>query len=123
MLKEFDLTIRSIMNRLGAKHTNIMNSVTYFPRGRGGRGLRSLEVAYKEIKIKAAVKLLNDIDDGRMKLVRQFHFNRMTTASYSLFKTAKGYANELDLKLEISARDFKVSDEEPDEIRILKISK
>ena len=84
------------------------------PRGRGGRGLQSLEVTYKEIKITAAVKLLNDIDDGRMKLVRQFHFNRMTTASYSLFKTAKGYANELDLKLEISACDFKVSYEEPD---------
>ena len=102
------------MNKLGAKHTNIMNSVLYLPRGRGGRGLRSLEVAYKEIKIKAAVKLLNDDDDDRMKVVRQFHYNRMATSSYSIFKNSKLYAQELGLQLEISANDFNVRYREPD---------
>ena len=102
------------MNKLGAKHTNIMNSVMYLPRGRGGRGLRSLEVTYKEIKIKVAVELLNDEGDERMKLVRQFHFNKMDTASYSLFKSSKLYAQELDLQLEISAGNFKVCYEGPD---------
>ena len=112
-LKEFDSTIRGIMNKLGAKHTNIMNSILYMPRGRGGRGLRSLEVAYKEIKIKAAVKLLND-DEDRMKVVRKFHYDRMLTSSYSLFKNSKLYAQELDLKLDITADDFVVHYEEAD---------
>ena len=51
-LKKFDTNMRNIMNELCAKHTNIMNSVMYLPRGRRGRCLWSLEVAYKEIKIK-----------------------------------------------------------------------
>ena len=95
------------MNKLGVKHTNMMNSVLYMPRGRGGRGLRSLEVAYKEIKIKAAVKLLND-DEDRMKVVRMFHYERMPTTSYSLFKSAKLYTEEIGLKLNITADEFVV---------------
>ena len=49
-LKDIDLAIRNAMNTSGCKHTNLMNAVVYLPRAKGGRGLKSLEKTYKEIK-------------------------------------------------------------------------
>ena len=93
------------MNKLGAKHTNVMNSVIYLPRARGRRGLRSLERTYKELKIKTAVKLLNE-NEKRMKVVKRFHKLNMQSASYSIFKDAKLYANELQLNLDITDNEY-----------------
>lgn len=43
------------MNISGAKHSNTLNEALYLSRSKGGRGLKSVENAFKEIKIKAAV--------------------------------------------------------------------
>ena len=102
-LRQFDTTIRKIMNKCGAKHTNQMNALLYLPRSKGGHGLRSLEYTYKEIKIKAAAKLMNDVDK-RMRVVAQFHQQRATTTSYSILKDALKYAAEYNLNLDFSTR-------------------
>ena len=95
-LKDVDRSIRKIMNMCGAKHTNTVNEGLYISRQKGGRGLRSLENAYKEIKIKAAMKMkLNT--DPRMKLVNQFNQIHLNTKSYSIFKDAKKYCEEKQL--------------------------
>ena len=99
-LQAVDRCIRETINILGGKHTNIMNAVLYTPRSKGGRGLNSVERMYKETKIKAAVKLIQNTD-GRMALVKQFHINNYKSNSYSLFKEAKKYAVEFDIPLEL----------------------
>ena len=104
-LKKFDSTIRNVMNTTGAKHTNLMNSVLYSPRHKGGRGLKSLETTYKETKIKVAFKLLSD-EDKRMKIVQKFHKVHLETSSYSILKDAKKYAEELGLPLIVEEDKF-----------------
>ena len=81
------------MNICGAKHTNAANEVLYLPRRKGGRGLKAIETAYKDIKIKAAMKLKSN-DDPRMKLVNKFHQIHLDTGSYSIFKEAERYCGE-----------------------------
>ena len=85
------------MNRCGAKHTNIVNESLYLPRCKGGRGLKSLENAYKDINVKAAMKLKVN-KNPRMKLVNRFHQLHLNTNSYSLFKEAQRYCNEKGLQ-------------------------
>ena len=43
------------MNTSGCKHTNLMNAVVYLPED--GRGLKSLEQTYKEIKKNYSCKM------------------------------------------------------------------
>ena len=100
-LKEYDAEIRMTMNKLGAKHTNQMNCTLYLPRSKGGRGLRSLVKTYKEIKMKTAVKLVND-EDKRMKVVAKFHRIHKDTSSYSLLKEAERYTREYEIDLDFS---------------------
>ena len=86
-LKETDRSIRKVMNVCGAKHTNTVNEGLYLSRQKGGRGLKSVENSYKDIKIKASLKLkLNN--DPHMRLVNRFHQIHKETNSYSLFKEA-----------------------------------
>ena len=68
----------------------------------GGRGLKELERAYKETKIKAAVKLKQN-KDSRMQLVNKYHTLNIESASYSLFKEANKYAVEFGISLEMDA--------------------
>ena len=99
-LKQMDISIRDAMVKNGAKHYQQINSILYLPRNMGGRGLRSLEKTYKEVKIKTAAKLL-DSKDERMKLVQKFQWNCMNSKHGSLFKDAVKYAREMDMNLEI----------------------
>ena len=103
-LKEMDRAIRNVMNVCGAKHTNTMNAGLYLPREHGGRGLRSLESTYKEIKIKSAFKLKVD-QDPAMKIVNRFHQIHMNTKSYSIFKDSIKYASEKNLELVCEEED------------------
>ena len=103
-IRSLDREIRSVMNTLGAKHTNIMNEIIYLPRSKGGRGLISIERLYKESKIKTAVKVAQD-PDKRMQIVKQFHLKARDTTSYSLFKEARSYADEFGFILDINANN------------------
>ena len=75
-----------------------MNAINYIPRRKGGRGLRSLEVTYKNIKIKLAIKLAND-PDPRMQIIKSFHEKCKQTNSFSIFKDAERYAAEIGMKI------------------------
>ena len=96
-LKEVDREIRKVMNVGGAKHTNSVNEGLYLSRSKGGRGLRSVENTYKEVKIKSAMKLKTN-KDPRMKLVNKFHQVHLHSSSYSLFKEAERYCLEKGLQ-------------------------
>ena len=95
-LKSVDRSIRKVMNVCGAKHTNTVNEGLYLSRKKGGRGLKSVEDSYKDIKIKAAMKLKSN-DDPRMKLVNRFNHIHIKTNSYSIFKEADKYCSEKKL--------------------------
>ena len=103
-----DRSIREIINSLGGKHTNLLNSVLYTPRHAGGRGLNEIERLYKETKIKAAVKLLQN-EDERMKLVKRFHTINCESNSYSLFKEAQKYVAEFEMDLKLDNVECTVS--------------
>ena len=75
-----------------------MNDGLYLSRDKGGRGLRSLEETYKEVKIKCAVKVKVDRDPS-MRVVNRFHQLQMNTQSYSLFKEASKYATEKGINI------------------------
>ena len=100
-VREMDTAIRHNMNLTGCKHSQLMNEVNYIPRNKGGRGLRSLETTYKATKIKLAMKIVDD-EDPRIKILKTFHSNSMQMSSFSIFKDAKRYAQELGLKIDFS---------------------
>ena len=99
-LKEADIAIRNAMNVSGAKHTHLMNAVVYLPRAKGGRGLKSLDQSYKEIKVKVAEKLINT-EDKRMLIVKQFHTFYFDKPNYSIFKEANNYVKDMGFGCEI----------------------
>ena len=110
-----DSTIRESMNITGSKHTNQMNVINYLRRIKGGRGLRSLEDSYKNIKIKLALKLLND-PDPRMKIVKTFHQKCMKTNSFSIFKDAERYAAEIGINITNHEENIILVDSEENKI-------
>ena len=67
----------------------------------GGRGFRSVETTYKDIKIKAAMKLYYNPDPS-MEAVRRFEEKSVRGGRHSIIKDASRYAEEsgLHLKLE-----------------------
>ena len=60
----------------------------------GGRGLRSVETTYKDIKIKAAMKLYHNPDPS-MEAVRLFEEKSVRGGQHSVIKDASRYAEEL----------------------------
>ena len=61
-LKELDRMLRKILNDTKAKHPASSNELLYFPRTKGGRGLKSVEQVYKETKIKTALHMHRSTD-------------------------------------------------------------
>ncbi len=114
-LKQLDREIRSVMNKCGAKHTNTVNGSLYLPRGKGGRGLKSLECSYKDIKIKSAMKLKKN-KDPRMCLVNRFHQHHLQTNSYSLFKETIRYCEEKGINANCDDEELVISTD-VDEVR------
>lgn len=93
-LREMDESIRNVMNENKAKYQLQTNSSLYLPRGKGGRGLKSLEYTYKITKIKAAVKLIED-NDPKMKLVKEFDIVRKSKKRKSILNDAGKYSLQL----------------------------
>ena len=54
-LREMDSILRDIMNRNKAKYKLQINSILYLPRNKGGRGIKNLEMTYKQMKVKSAL--------------------------------------------------------------------
>ena len=66
----------------------------------GGRGLRSVETTYKDIKIKAAMKLYHN-SDPFMEAVRLFEEKSVRGGRHSIIKDASRYAEELGFHLRL----------------------
>ena len=66
----------------------------------GGRGLRSVEITYKDIKIKAAMKLYCNPDPS-MEAVRMFEEKSVRGGRHSVIKDASRYAEEVGLHLKL----------------------
>ena len=92
-LRKIDQLIRDILNNVKAKYKLQSNASLYIPRGKGGRGLRNLEITYKRTKIAAAMNLLTRADP-RIQLVREFERIRMEKGKSSILADAVKYAKE-----------------------------
>ena len=73
-------------------------TILYMSRKLGGRDLKSVENEYKNIKIKAAVKLCCNADPT-MAAIRSFEELAIRNGRHTTIKDAKTYAEELDLQL------------------------
>ena len=70
-LQQVDREARKIIVEFGGKHPQGSTAILYMSRKCGGRGLRSVETTYKDIKIKAAMELCYNPDPS-MEAVRLF---------------------------------------------------
>ena len=72
----------------------------YLVREKGGRGWRSVEREYKLTKIKAAIKLCQNMDPS-MRAVQQFEERAVEKGHTSLMKEAHKFAEELGMSLSL----------------------
>ena len=79
-LQQVDREARKIIVEFEGKHPQGSTAILYMSRKCGGRGLRSVETIYKEIKIKAAMKLYYNPDPS-MKAVRLFEEKSVRVAA------------------------------------------
>ena len=93
VIREMDLSIRTILNKVKAKYMLQANSSLYIPRNKGGRGLKNLETTYKKTKVIAAMNLLTR-NDPRMECVRKFEKKRVEKGRSSILTDAVRYAKE-----------------------------
>ena len=93
-LRKIDAAVRFIINDGYAKHKNQMNSILYLPRNYRGRGLLSVEIIYKETKLKSLAKIITS-RDPRILLVREFENEQYNKDRCSIFKDAIKFANDL----------------------------
>ena len=81
----------------------------------GGRGLKSVESTYKNIKVKTAIKLYAS-EDPTMCLVREFEEKCERTGRRSLKKDTERYASERGLYLKLSYPCLTASTEDGQEL-------
>ena len=87
-------------NYYGGKHPLSSTAVMYLPRHLGGGGLGFVEQEYKFTKIKAAVKLYQNVDP-MMRTVRIFEERSVKKGHSSLLTEAHKYAEELEISLSL----------------------
>ena len=97
-IQQFDREGRKIIVENGGNHLKGSTAILHMSRKLGGRGLKSVENEYKNIKIKAAVKLYCNADP-MMVAVKSFEELAVKKGRHSIIKDAKKYAEELDLQL------------------------
>ena len=103
-MRQVDRDARKIVTEGGGKHPCGTTSLSYLPRDKGGRGLRSVETDYKEMKVKAAVKLYQNRDPA-MKMVIEFEEQAESKGYQSMTKEAGKYAEEYGLQLQLNYPD------------------
>ena len=100
-LKKLDRQARKIIRDSDRKHPLRSTSLVYLPRALGGRGVRSAETEYKQIKIKSAIRLYGN-NDPTMNLVRASEVQATTQGHQSLIKESTKFAEEFGVALELS---------------------
>ena len=98
-----DISVREIMNRNQGKYKLRINSSIYLQRSKGGRGLKNLEDTYKQLKIKSAIKIVEE-NEPRIQMVRKFEEDRMQRNRSSVIKDAIVYTRD-DFGCELNIHD------------------
>ena len=97
-LREIDRETRNVVSENGGRHPLSSTALFYLPRVVGGRSMKSVEQEYKLSKIKAAIKLNNNLDP-MMNTVRAFEEKAEKKGFSSLVKDAHKFAEELGTTL------------------------
>ena len=92
-LHQVDRETRKIIVEFGGKHHQGSTAILYMSTKCGGRGLRSVETTYMDIKIKAPMKLYYNPDPS-MEAVRLFEEKSVSGGRHSVIKDAGRYAEE-----------------------------
>ena len=114
-LQRIDREMRKIVVEQGGKHPLGSTGLCHLTRQSGGRGLRSVEVEYKAIKIKGALNLFKN-EDPTMELVRQSEDRSVRLGHCSIVKEALKYGQELGIKLHLVHPNPTCCTEDGDEI-------
>ena len=99
-IQEIDRKARKNVIENGGKHPCGSNAIFYLPRDKGGRGLRSVEMEYKAMKIKSAVRLYCN-EDPAIQMVREFEERAEEMGRRSMVKAAFRFAEELGIELNL----------------------
>ena len=99
-LQRVDRETKKIIVEFGGNHPQGSTAILYMSRKCGERGLRSVETTYKDIKIKAAMKLYHN-PDSSMEAVTQFEEKSVRGGRHLVIKDASRYAEELGLHLRL----------------------
>ena len=99
-LRVIDREASKIICESGGKHPLSSTAVMYLAKEKGGRGLRSVEREYKLTKIKAAMKLCQNMDPS-MRVVQQFKERAVEKGHTSLMKEAHKLAEELGMSMSL----------------------
>ena len=83
-LQRIDREVRKVMVENGGKHPARSSALLYLPRAVGGRGMKSVETAYKVTKIKTALKI-HGSTDPTVKLVKNWDENSASKGRHSVY--------------------------------------
>ena len=99
-LRVIDREARTIICENGGKHPLSSTAIMFLAREKRGRGLRLVERKYKLTKIKAAIKLCQNMDPS-MRAVQQFEKRAVEKGHTLLMKEAHKFAEELGMTLSL----------------------
>ena len=117
-IRKMDQTIRDILNMQKVKYRLQINESLYLPRNKGGRGLKQFEITYKTLRIKSAIKVINE-DEPRMKIVRAFDLIQQNKKRSSLINDAIRFAKyDFEAIMEVQDSKFTFSYNKADNIEI-----
>ena len=99
-LQQIDRGAGKIIVEFGRKHPQESTAMLYMSGKCGGRRLRVVETTYKDIKIKAVMKLYYNPDPS-MEAVRLFKEKSVRGGLHSVIKDARRYAEEFGIHLKL----------------------
>ena len=100
-LQRIDREVRKVIVENDGKHPTGSSSLLYLPRAVGGRGMKSVETAYKVTKIKTAWKI-HGSKESTVKLVKNWDENSASKGRHSVLADAAKYAREFGLDLDLT---------------------
>ena len=116
-LREIDRETRKVVSENGGRHPLSSTALFYLPRVAGGRGMKFVEQEYKLSKIKAAIKLYNNLDP-MMSTVRAFKEKAEKKGFSSLMKDAHKFSEELETTLTLEPAESSCSSQSNPEKKI-----
>ena len=101
-LQRINREVRKVKVENGGKHPTGSSALLYVPRAVGGRGMKSVETAYKVTKIKTALKIQGSTYPT-VKLVKNWDENSARSKGrHSTLEDAVKYAREFGLDLDLT---------------------